>query len=59
MNASERYNRTLREYRETQKSSPERDREKAGRRLRDAALDRADRREWAHKRRGDERRWTE
>ena len=26
---------------------------------RDRALDRADRREWAHKRRGDERRWRE
>ena len=27
--------------------------------VKDRALDRADRREWAHKRRGDERRWRE
>jgi hypothetical protein len=33
--------------------------ESAGRQLREAALERADRRVWAHGRFGDERRWRE
>jgi len=49
------YDRTLDEYR----SKPLTDRETAGTRLREAALERADRRVYAHKRFGDEMRWTE
>lgn len=38
----------------TDDASPER-----GRRIREKALERAERREWAHLRYGDERRWAE
>ena len=57
MNASERYTQVSDEYRDAQRRGTPT--EKQGKRLRDAALERADRREWAHKRRGDEARWAE
>jgi hypothetical protein len=54
----QKYKSVLEEYRTaTARRSP--DAEKAGMKLREAALERADRREWAHKRRGDEQRWQE
>lgn len=59
MNASERYNRTLQDYREAAKKPDVQERVKQGQKLREAALERADRREWAHKRRGTETRWAE
>lgn len=49
-------------YRETeaQYRASDSDRRSAeGQRLKEASLERADRREWAHKRFADERRWTE
>jgi hypothetical protein len=52
MKSGERYEEALSGYR--QKPSAE-----AGQKLREAALERADRREWAQKKRGDERRWQE
>jgi hypothetical protein len=59
MNASEEYQRKLHEHREAGRKGSQDDREKTGKHLREAALERANRREWAHKRRGDESRWTE
>jgi hypothetical protein len=52
--AGQRYAEVEGEYR----STPQLDRDAVGRRLRNEALDRADRREFSHKRYGDEGRWS-
>ena len=51
----DKYKDVVREYRET----PAEKRDDVAKRLREQTLERADRREWAHKRRGDEKRFNE
>jgi hypothetical protein len=55
LSADERYAQVENDYR----STPQLERDALGRRLRNEALERADRRVFAHKRLGDEKRWTE
>jgi hypothetical protein len=55
LSADERYTQVENDYR----STPQLERDAPGRRLRNEALERADRRVFAHKRLGDEKRWTE
>jgi hypothetical protein len=55
LSADERYKQVEQDYR----STPLDHQESIGQRLRNEALERADRRVYAHKRLGDEKRWTE